>query len=68
MSGCTPPDQLLNFFRLVAEVAVQQKSANSAIAIDRDNQLRNKHLGEVLASLFAEPSSATDRTTTLGRA
>jgi len=33
-SPCTSSDQLLNFFRLVAEVAVQQKSANSAIATD----------------------------------
>jgi len=31
--GCTPSDQLLNFFALVAEVEVQHKSANFAFSI-----------------------------------
>ena len=45
---CTSSDQLLNFFTLVAEVAVQHKSANFAIFIDGDNLLTDNHLNQLL--------------------
>src|SRR5260370_16860510 len=44
---------------------VQQRPANSVRVLTRDKWLRDEHLGGVFPALFAEVSSATDRTTTL---